>query len=115
MSGEIGSTTNIKDNRAYTFGKFYYEGETKKQHEYVFEQPREDWWDEGFDRIDISPKDGILSREEICNYRDKQVEREKTKVLNSPSLWSKYPAHMLKIKEYVSKQEALTQEFRKTN
>ena len=44
-------------------------------------------WQDGFDKIDIAPKDGKLSLEEVCAYRDKQVLGAKFVFWTNPKYW----------------------------
>lgn len=44
-------------------------------------------WQAGFDKIDIAPKDGELSLEEICAYRNKQVQYARFALWANPKLW----------------------------
>ncbi len=44
-------------------------------------------WEAGFDTIDIAPKDGKLSDQEIVDYRKKQMNHASRKRFISPRLW----------------------------
>ncbi len=46
-----------------------------------------DKWKVGFDKIDIAPKDGQLSANEICDYRDEQVQYAKRVFYCNPLNW----------------------------
>lgn len=44
-------------------------------------------WQAGFDKIDIAPKDGQLSLDEVCAYRDKQVRYARFALWANPKNW----------------------------
>ena len=65
-------------------------------------------WQAGFDRIDIAPKDGRLSIEEICTFRDTQISNAKWQYYLNPMLWFKTD-----FKQKFEQEEKITNSYRK--
>ena len=79
----------IPREKLTTIGGRYTEGDTKIKPQGNVKITNNDYddWQAGFDKIDIAPKDGQLSREEICDYRDKQVSQAKFLFWSNPKNW----------------------------
>lgn len=77
------------NNPATTIGGRYTVGDTRTKPtghiEIVGDEIEK--WQAGFDIIDSAPKDGKLSLDEICDYRDKQVKVARYAFWTNPMNW----------------------------
>jgi hypothetical protein len=69
-------------------------------------------WQAGFDKIDIAPKDGELSLEEICAYRDKQVQRYKFAFWINSKHWLNFEKQ-IDFKSKIKAEERITEKYRR--
>lgn len=118
MTGEITIVTpgQSKSNgqvKATTIGGKYTVGDTRTKPTGYIKIVSNDIekWQAGFDKIDIAPKNGELSLEEICAYRDKQVQYAKFVLWTSPKLWFNFEKQ-IDIKSKIRAEECITEKYR---
>ena len=88
MPGEINTFVPLRRRPANSLDGNYTAGDKKTEHIGSKKvDVSSDRWQAGFDRIDIAHMDGILSTEEICDYRDKQVTISKILFWINPMNW----------------------------
>lgn len=78
-----------KNKPATTIGGVYTVGDTRTKPTGYIKIVGDDIekWQAGFDKIDIAPKDGQLSLDEVCAYRDKQVRYARVAFWANPKNW----------------------------
>ena len=69
-------------------------------------------WQDGFDEIDIAPKDGKLSLEEVCACRDKQVQYAKFVFWINPKCWLNFEKQ-IDFKSKIEAEERITEKYRR--
>ena len=86
QQGKVPARSN---NPATTIGGVYTVGDTRTKVTGNIKIVDDDIkkWQAGFDKIDIAPKDGKLSLDEICDYRDKQVKVARFAFWINPKNW----------------------------
>lgn len=110
----ISNSSKASQPEVSTFAGKYTAGDTRTRHiGNVKVDVSSDDWQAGFDKIDIAPKDGKLSVEEICARRDKEATLAKFMFWTIPGNWQP-----LKIKDFrknINLKESQTESYRNNN
>ena len=97
--------------KATTIGGRYTVGDTRTMPTIEIADNDIEKWQAGFDKIDIAPKDGKLSLEDVCTYRDKQVLGAKFVFWRNPRYWFNVEKQ-IDFESKIKAEERKTEEYR---
>lgn len=122
LTGKINTTSNankanIQPNPVSSIGGRFTVGDTKGEQVYIKFKNSEDKekWLKEFDNIDVAPKNGILSLNEICDYRDKQITKAKWACYSHPLFWAIEVKSDFKTVLKFAEEQAKTDAYRQVN